>query len=286
MSDGGTSAGGGGGHGGHHGSPYRRLIRLTRPNQIAPHDGGGPFHSPPYLSFDPALEADRRAAQRSVIDIGQDTRTAARRSRRDFRTTRADIRTDFRRNRADVRKEGRRQLQDIGYQRQDTRRELGRGKQDFGLQLAALTRRFTQMAGQHLQQAAAYGSLDSGTMGASDAARAQNFAFERQPLDINLQRLKQDSRTTFGRLETAAHQTRSDVRQEVQRGRQDRRHDVRLARQDYHRTIKDLHIKLSRAIREQRIGDIDIIKQEIYAARNSPGGKNQFSKYGKKTGKD
>jgi hypothetical protein len=280
---GGTSPGYGGG-GSHHRSPFRRLIRQTR--QAVPGDEGGRFRSPPYLSFDPAIEAERRAAQRSLEDIAQDTRIGARRTRQDFRTTRGDIRTDFRRFRGDTRRGERRELQQLGYQRADVAKEGRRGQRDFNLRLSALTRHFTQLQGQHLQQANAYGSLDSGTMAASNAARAQNYAIERRPIDIGKARLRQDTLTSFQRIATARHQTQADADRDVRRAREDKKHDVRLVKQDYRRTIKDLHIKLNRAIREQRIGDIDLIKQEIYAARRQPGGKSKFSKYGKKSKKD
>jgi hypothetical protein len=275
MPTGGTSPGGGGGK---HRSPFRRLIRNTR--TAIPGDQGGGFRSPPYLSFDPAIEAERRAAQRSLGDIAQDTRIGARRTRADYRTTTGDIRQDWRRGRSDVRQEGRRAIQGLEYQRQDTARTGRRGQQDFKLQLEALTRRFTQLAGQHFQQANVYGTLDQGTMAASDAARAQNEQFARKPIELGQQRLREDTLTAFERIATGKRQVRADVKEESKELRQDKKHDLKLAKQDYNRTIKDLHIKLNRAVREQRIGDIDLIKEEIFAARrNKPG---TFSKQGKK----
>lgn len=279
MPSGGTSPGGGGG--GHRRTPLRRLIRLSR--NAVPSNEGGRFHSPPYLSFDPAIEAERRAAQRGLTDIAQDTRIAGRRAAQDFRTTRRDLRIDLRRGLSDFRRDLNRGRQDIGFQRQDTRREARRGRQDFRLQLGAINRHFSQLAGQQVQQANLQGVLDSGTMSAAAVARARNKAIAQQPIKIGLQRLAQDTRTTMGRLGIQEQRLEKDIDVGRSRLRKDIKHDKRLAKQDYRRTIKDLHNKLARAIREQRIGDIDLIKEEIFAARRSRPG--HFSKYGKKNKK-
>jgi hypothetical protein len=96
-------------------------------------------------------------------------------------------------------------------------------------------------------------------MAASDAARAQNQAWARQPILQGKERLREDTLTSMQRLGTARRQLVSDARREGKRLKQDTRHDLKLARLDYNRTIRDLHIKLQRAIREQRIGDVDLI---------------------------
>lgn len=266
------------GGGGHKRSPLRRLIRMSR-NAI-PADEGGKFRAPPYLSFDPAIEAERRAAQRGLTDISQDSRIAGRRARQDFRTTIRDLNIDRRRGMGELRRGLQRGRQDIRFQRQDTRRAAQRGRQDFGLQLQAINRHFSQLAGQQVQQANAQGVLDDGTLDAASVARARNKAIARQPIDIGLQRLNQDTTTNLQRLDVQQGRLEQDTRIGRRELRQDTKHDKRLAKQDYKRTIKDLHNKLARAIREQRIGDIDLIKEEIFAARRSRPG--HFTKYGKK----
>lgn len=236
---------------------FHRINRTAR-QAFHPSDGAGPYRTPPFLTFDPAIESERRAAQRGLRDTAQDVRRAARRSRRDIHTQLRDIHTEKKRG-----------LQDIGFEKADVRLQRQRGRQDFNLQLDSLTRKYTQLGNTQLQAANAAGVLDSGTSAASAAARAQNFAFERTPIDIGRARLEEDTQTALERLGVQQHRLVQDVR-----------HDRRLTKREGRQTLQDLYSQLERAIREQRIGDVDLIKQEIFDARQrNPG---QFSKMGRR----
>jgi serine phosphatase RsbU (regulator of sigma subunit) len=258
----------------------RRIVRTTR--RMNPSDGQGPYRTPPFLSFDPAIEAERRAAIRGLRDTGQDTRIAARRAKRDLQTELKDLRVTRKRGFQDLKRDKSRSLRDIGFEKADVRLGRERGMEDFSMRLNALTRQFTQLGRSQTQAANAQGVLGGGTAAASAAAREQNLAFARQPLDIGAARLDEDARIALERLGIQAEDVRQDTTRGRKRLKQDVRHDSRLARRDYGRTLTDLYNQLERAIREQRIGDVDLIKEEIFNARqNNPGA---FSKYGKKGG--
>lgn len=254
----------------------RRLVRTSRQGSN-PGGGSGPYRTPPFLSYDPAIESERRAAERALRDTAQDTRIAARRARTDLRTELRDLRTTRRRGVQDIRTSRQRGLREVRYGREDTRTQFERGQQDFGLQLDSLTRRFSALGRSHTQIANAQGVLDGGTAEASAAARERNLEFAQQPIFLGQQRLTEDTERALGRLDTQAGDIRQDTKRERKRLVQDVRHDTRLTHRDYRQTLRDLHNQLQRAIREQRIGDIDLIKQEIYNARqNKPGTFNEY----------
>lgn len=276
-------------------NPYRRLVRTAR--NVNPFDSGG---GPGYLQYDPAIEAERRAAQRALEDTAMDVRLNARRARADFRTSLRDMKLQKRRDISDYRRELRRTLQGLRYTARDTRLEARRGladisreqqygREDFERQLGVLTRAYANLGQAQTQTASAYGVLDAGTAAQAKVARQRNFAEQKEPLVVSLERLGQesalarqrlleDTERTLGRIGTAKRQARRDTHRTIKRTRKDTRHDIKLTRRDYRRTIKDLYHQLERAIREQRIGDADLIKQEIFNARaNNPGsiGKRQ-----------
>lgn len=247
-------------------------------------DVGGKGRWPPELAYDPAIRAEQRAAARGLLDTAQDTRISLRQGRQDLRTTLRDLATDLRRGRRDARIGLRRGLQDIGFERQDVRREGRREQQDLGLQMDALVRRFGQQGEAQRQAAAASGVYDAGTRAASEQARASNLAFARKPIDIAQRRVGQDVDTALGRLGTQAGRLRRDTRIGLRDLRQDVRHDRRLARRDFRRTRRGLYNSLERAIREQRIGNVDLLQQAIFDARSRAPG--VYSKLGRKAGKD
>jgi hypothetical protein len=291
MATGGTSPGHSGGsrhHGGGKkkgkGNALRHFLRHPPTVNELTHIPGD-VNQPKFLTFDPSIEAERRAAARGLLDTRQDTRRQLRQGRQDYRTSRRDIRVQKRRGIKDIRT-GRRQgmqdfatqltrgLEDIAFKRQDTIRSAQRGQQDFAIQLHNLVRNFNTLGGQQAQAANASGLYGDGTAQAAAQQRSKNLAVARQPIDVGMQRLQQDETTQLSRLGTetgrleedvgrGAHRLLSSSRLQARRLRGDTRHDLRLNRQDFHRNRQQLRTSLERAIREQRIGNIDLLQQEL-----------------------
>lgn len=260
---------------------FKRIKRTV--NKIDPYDGkGSDLQSPPMFTFDPQLEYQRGTQQRGLVDQGRDTLIAARQARQDTRTQLKDIRREAKTQRQDVERGLERSLLSSGQRRADTRLQRERRREDFGRQLDQITRRFQQQAGVQRQQANAYGTLGSGTLEASAAARARNQALAEQEVAINQGRMEADATTNLERIRIAEEQAREDARIAERRIRYDKRHDVKITRRELKRELGSLERELQRAIREQRFGDIALLQQEIYQARDrNPG---QYSKQGKKTG--
>lgn len=244
---------------------------------------GDIYQSPPPFTFDPGLEAQRQQLERGVQDTKQDLRIRARRERQDFTTQRRDIQRGARRGRKDIQLDSRRGLRGVRFQREDLRRDASRGMQDFALRLGGLHREYAQRANSQNQEARAAGLGDSGAMAEGAQKRATNLAIERQPIDLGVQRLQQDVDTSMGRLGVAARDIRIDTRTGMQRLRQDTKQTKKLARQGFTRSRRDIGIERQRAIREGALGNVALIQQQIYAARErNPGA---FSTSGKRKGK-
>ncbi len=244
---------------------YHDLLREARRGKTPANATTGP----PYLSYDPAIEAERRAAQRGLSDTILNTKVSAKRARQDKRGQIKDIKVSKRRGVQDLRTDKRRTLRGIRENRQDVKLKSRRGFQDFNLQLQSLTRHFTQLGRQQTQVANAQGVLDEGTASAGASARAANQRIAEKPIHIGQRRLGQDTNIALQRIREQAGDTRFDFKRGLHRLKQDTHHDIHIARQDYRRTIFDLHTSLQQAIREQRIGDADLIQQEIYNARQN-----------------
>jgi hypothetical protein len=269
MAGGGTAPGTkphghGGHHGGHGGKHHRRHGHLTLKNLLALKGHGS---QPPLMSYDPAIDAERRAAARGALDTKQDTRIAVRRTKQDLHTSLRDLALNLKRGVNTANTELHRGLQDVGFQRQDIKLKGARGMQDFGLQMDALVRHFGQLGGAQTQSANAAGVAGGGTLAAAAQMRARNFAVAQKPIKIGEQRLQQDVGLGLQRLRVQAGRLRHDVHRSKYQLRQDTRHDVRLARRDAKRTNRDARLRLQRALREQQIGNVDLLQQEIFSAR-------------------
>jgi hypothetical protein len=223
--------GGGGGGGG----------TSTKPKQ--PKNQG--LHLPPFLASDPSIEAERRANQRGLKDILKDTHRAQRYATEDYATKTGDIGRAFSRG-----------TQDIGAEVAGINLRQARGTEDFTNNLTNLIRGFQVKGREQTQAANAAGVLDSSTAQAAAGRRAENLAIARQPLDLGLARLNEDTQLGLGRAGLAGSRLGEDTSREYG-----------LAAQDIGRTRLDLATKKRRAIREQRISNIDLINQEIFSAR-------------------
>jgi hypothetical protein len=243
---------------------------------------GHTLYEPPFLSYDPAIAAERRAAERGLEDIEDDTERDSLRARQDYGQARRDIRLGGRRERRDIATKLRRGRQDLRFKGRELQTKKQRGREDFGTQLNNLRRRFTLQGQEQGQAANAQGVLGGGTLAASAQRRGENFGIARQSLDTGLARMLQDARVAETELGIAGRQLRQDTRRGRTEERQDRRRDQKLTRLEFRRGKHDRFTDLQRARREWVAADADLLSQMIWQARmNNPGA---FTKAGRKKG--
>lgn len=258
-----------------------------------------PLLNVPWGSYDPSIDAQLRASQRGLSDMREDTRTADRWAKTDFSQRLADIGRGWQRNRADLARDVRRGRQDIGtrfqregqkirFRRQDLRRDASRGREDLAQRMAAVGRQFSQLASSQREAQNASGTLQGGAAAAAAEKRAENQQIAEQPIRTAEARLNEDLATSLGRLQVSENQLRTDTgralgrlnqdrNRNLIRGRQDVRRDRRLSRRDFGRGGFDRQRKLQRGIREQRIGEADLLAQKIDSARQrNPGAFGRF----------
>lgn len=240
---------------------------------------------PPFMSYDPAIDAEIRANQRGLQDIEEDYKRNRRINRQDFRQTRSDIRLSSNRGKQDIRRNAQRARVTYGQKRADIRTASQRGAEDFGLKVGDLLRRYGIQSRVQSQTANARGVADRGTLAASAQARAENMGRDLGEVNLARARQQEDIATSLKRLRTDRRQTRADFGRARTRLKQDTRHDVKLTKRDYRRTQREAKINLIRARREELFSEQDLVNSAIYGARAAKPG--VFSKKGtrKKGGK-
>lgn len=145
---------------------------------------------PPTGSYDPALDAQQRAAQRGFGDIQQDTEIAGERANTDWTTGRTAA--------TQQRGYG---LEDFGTQRANTERSYGRSLADLLTEKANVSRGYDRLGTQQGEQAGARGLTQGGTLAAALAARQGNEAHDQAPLDTAQQRLGEDRANALADLD-------------------------------------------------------------------------------------
>jgi hypothetical protein len=244
--------------------------------------GGIDLYEVPWGSYDPSIDAQRRAAERGLSDLREDSNTASVWAKKDLGQSLSDIKRSRGRNVNDLRRGRRREVQKLGFRRQDLRRDAGRARQDFGSRREGIARQFRTLAGTQMEARNAAGTLQGGTAAAAAAKRAENQAFAMKPIDVAENRMEQDLATSLGRIQVSQNQLNQDTGRAIRRGGVDTRRDVKLTKRDFGRDEFSRERKLGRGIREQKIGDADLLAQAIDSARQrNPG---VFGKFGKKKG--
>lgn len=245
--------------------------------------------SPPFLTYDPGLEAQRRAAQRGVEDTEADTRTKRHFAHRDLGEALRNIRVSTQRSRQKLTKEGARGREDIGrqtgrseqklgFREADARKRAGRANEDFDTKLKELSRRFASLGRSQGEAASASGVRDQGTLAAGAAARQRNKRIAEEPVRVARRRtaedlasvlerigiergyLGQDSARELGRLGQDQAQGLAELKEDRDRNRG-------RARREYGREAFQLKRERERARREAQISNVDLLAQEIYQAR-------------------
>jgi hypothetical protein len=126
---------------------------------------------PPAGTYDPALDAARRAATRGYGDVKQDTRLAGTRAAEDFQ-----------------------------FGQDDVNRSYDRTKADYGSNVAMLQRQYDILAGRQQEQANVSGVIGGGALLEAATKRAANQAIDRAPLDTGFQRAGEDRGLAIERL--------------------------------------------------------------------------------------
>lgn len=155
---------------------------------------------PPAGSYDPALDAQRAAAARGLLDLTQDVGTANLRGTVDYGLQRDDI------GRASTRG-----VEDLNSQQDGLERSFGRNMTDLGTartrtgedytrNVQMLTRSYQQLGNRQGQQMRATGVAGGGAALQAARKRAENMALDKQPMDTNLDRFNADNTLAQQRL--------------------------------------------------------------------------------------
>jgi len=248
------------------------------------HDGAstGGLVSPPSMTYDPALDAQRRAAQRGLEDTEADVKTKEHYAEKDLALALKGIRVNTTRKRQDTNRSYQRGVTKLGHQEEDTNRDASRQQQDFTTKLADIGRQFAELGQRQSEGANAAGVNDAGTAAASAAARDRNEGFAKAPIITAQGRLHEDLMTALDRIAESRGYLEGDHSQALGRLNQDRDINRREAHRETGRTLFGLDREQERARREGAIADTDLLEQEIYQARTSHPG--AFTKTGQKNG--
>lgn len=191
---------------------------------------------PPPGSYDPALDAQQRAAERGYGYLKNDTATGLERAGEDFNTGWAGLQQGYDRGIADLGTQDTRSIEDYtrdsgwrqqdystGVQRraddfgldnryagedfqlgntrdtQDYTRSTGRLGEDHGIATGNLARNFQRLGAAQVGQAAQAGVSGGGTLAAAFKARQENQGLEQSALDLSKNRGMEDIQTGFDR---------------------------------------------------------------------------------------
>jgi len=255
-----------------------------------PSDGGGSvtdpagtdFTLPPFMSYDPSINAEIRANDRGLQDINQDFQTQRKIDRQDYRQTRTDIKQGFKRSTQDIKTSANQTRRGFKEKTADIHQTAQRGREDFRLQLNDMFRKFGIQTSNQAQAANARGVGDGGTLAAAAAKRESNMARDRGSLELARSRQQEDIATALQRLSKDQGEFRRDLSRTRGRLGEDTARESKLAGRDFSRTRRSARRENNRANREGYFSELDLTQAAIYAARqNNPGA---FSKYGSKGG--
>lgn len=208
---------------------------------------------PPPGSYDPALDAAEGQTQTGFSDLLDDAAKKRTRGLGDYGLSRGDL----------TRQRDER-LADVG-------RSRTRGEEDFASRLGGLQRQFRILGDNQRQAANARGVSQGGTLAASAAKRAENEAYDRQPLDV--------ARTRLG----------EDLDQDVTRTGEAHDRGVGALDLNYQRTFgpgQDMDVALARAARDTGQFSIDTGRSRNFQAMQNnydplaDKPRNEFTTYG------
>jgi hypothetical protein len=149
--------------------------------------------NPPPGTYDPAIDAQVRAAQRGYGDLGQDYTVGKTRAQDDYLTATGYDQADYQNALGDLTQTHDRSLSDLLLGR-------SRGTEDYNASIAGLDRSYQRLGGRQAQSAAAAGVSGGGALAQALAKRTANEAIDRAPIDTNYNHFLSDSQTQEGRV--------------------------------------------------------------------------------------
>lgn len=250
-----------------------------KPNHGPQGNGYDGYIAPPPYTYDPAIEAQRREAQRGLEDTEDRVQSSRHFVRSDLHTALTKQRTEARRSRFDIGDKRRQGEQKLSYGEEDTKRSAGRQMEDFKSRLADIARLFSEQGHRQAEGANAAGVLDAGTMAASAVARGRKQTLAEAPIHTAEGRVAEDLKTALTRSGTARGEIGEESDRSLARLGQNVRSERKQAKRETGRKLFELHRELQIARREGRTKDIDLLAQEIWEAReNHPGAFAQWAK--------
>jgi len=251
--------------------PGLPIIGVPHPHPVGDPGAAG-LVQPPSMTFDPALEAQRRAAQRGLEDTEADVKTKKHFAEKDLELALRGIRTNTTHKRQDLNRSFTRGTEKLANQEADTTRNAERQQQDFHVRLADIGRQFAELGHRQSEGANVAGVNDAGTAAASAAARGANQFRAEAPIHTAEGRLHEDLMTALDRIASAHGQLESDHSLSLNRLKQDRNIQRREAHRETGRSEFGWGREEERARREAAIADTNLLEEEIYQARqNHPG---------------
>jgi hypothetical protein len=188
---------------------------------------------PPAGSYDPALDAQRSAANRGILDTRQDTELGLGRAGQDYGLGVEDLQRGQTRG------------------TEDLDRTQQRGDEDYGRNTQLLQRSFNILAGQQAQAQRQMGVSTGGAVLQAAAKRQANQGIQQQGLDLAHTRLGEDvarGRTRLG---------------------EDTGEGIGRLGLGYNRQVTDFTTGLSRANRENTAFGLDVNAQRYFQAAQS-----------------
>jgi hypothetical protein len=236
-----------------------------------PNLGFTPYQPPPIPSgyFDPALDAQRQAASRGLLNTEQDVGLAGRRAQEDLGYETGQINTGYDRG-----------IQDTEFQRSyanaDYTQQHDWNQQDYDRNVGLLTRQYTQQGRQQAEQARKYGVTSGGIALLSAAKRAENQSIDRSGIDTSYQRAQSG-------LTTAHDRTLQGLDTAQSRMGEDKTTALSRAGTLYDRGVGDRGTVLGRARGEDTFYGLDVGAQKQYQAQQAgydapTGPTNQFTR--------
>ncbi len=262
------------------GTPFNPNPKSKPKQQTSGPVTAGGLTQPPVLTYNPAIEAERRAAQRGLHDTEQDVASKEHFAETDLHQALGDIHLNTVRKRQDIGRSANRGLRTLGNQEADAQTKAARTGEDFTTRLQDIGRQFAQLGHRQRESANAAGVLDAGTTAAGAVARGQNQGLAEAPIHTAQQRLGEDLYTALGRIDVGRKDIGQDEQRATNRLTQDRNRDRLLTHRETGRSLLGDEREQERARREAAISNVDLITSEIYEARqNRP---NTFTKTGTK----
>lgn len=220
---------------------------------------------PPAGSYDPSLDAARRASTRGLGDLIDDTSQGNEWSASDFVQTQQDIQRQKGELNQDVGTQ--RSGVELGYQRNlaDLLRQRQYTTQDYQAGITNLNRTFGQLANTQ-GQAGNQRGLAGGFAAQAARKRAANQAIERAPMDTNFQRALNQSNVSQHRLGQDRGTSLADLTRQQTRGLAGLDRQGGQVGRQYLRDAITRSNTLTRAGREDTAFGLDTNLQKVYQA--------------------